>query len=490
MNIVKINLEDIKERYRQDFKTFLVLLFLYGISIISIIRANYNYIDDLGRVAFGYRGWAGFSRFISEYLSILIHTSRELNDISPLPQMLAIIIIALASTVLVHIISSLKGFSYWSIVAVLPLGLSPYFLECLSYKFDAPYMALSVLASVFPLLFIDKSIKLYSAMIILGTLIMCMTYQVSSGIFLLCTLFIVAVRWESGYKFSDCIKRLLLSGMNFFVGIMIFRKLLMNTVHTYVSTDIADKHMMFDIISKNIVTYFSLLKQDSVKLWIVLFVMICFSFILSYVFNSKRPKYQAVLAAVMLLLLGGIGSYGGYVILQKPLFAPRGMYGIGAFIALVGLSAINCWHKNILAKLSCLGLSWAFLVFSFTYGNALAEQKRYTDFRVQLVLNDISKLPDLDNAYLRKMQLRGNIGKSPIVNRMADKYKILDRLVPKTLGSGWHWSEFYLYHYFSIPGVKQLPGWSKEQINNIPVVVDSCYHTIKADDKNILVELK
>lgn len=39
------------------------------------------------------------------------------------------------------------------IAAVVPLGLSPWFLECFSYKFDSPYMALSVLASVIPFIF-------------------------------------------------------------------------------------------------------------------------------------------------------------------------------------------------------------------------------------------------------------------------------------------------------------------------------------------------
>ncbi|MDO4920664.1 MAG: glucosyltransferase domain-containing protein [Phascolarctobacterium sp.] len=490
MNSIKINLAEISAKYSKEIRTFFVLLFLYGLSMISIIRANYNYIDDLGRTAFGYRGWAGFSRFISEYLSVFVHTTRELNDISPLPQILAVIIMALASTFLIHIVSSIRGFCYWSIAAVLPLGLSPYFLECLSYKFDSPYMALSVLASIFPLLFMDKGIKIYSTMVILGTLIMCMTYQVSSGIFLLCTMFVVALKWGNGHKFTDCIKSLIISGVNFLIGIIIFRKILMNPVHTYVSTDIADKNSFFDIVSRNIITYFSILEQDSVRLWIILFITICFSFVVSYVINSVRPKYKTILMASVLLVVGGMFSYGGYIILQKPLFAPRGMYGFGVFVALVGLSAINCWHKNILAKLSCLGLSWALLVFSFTYGNVLAEQKRYTDFRTQLVLSDLSKLPDLNNAHLRKMQLRGNIGKSPIVNRMAAKYKVLNRLVPKTLGAGWHWSEFYLYHYFSLPGVQQLPGWSKEQPDNIPVIFDSCYHTIKANDKYILVELK
>ena len=34
--------------------------------------------------------------------------------------------------------------------------------------------------------------------------------------------------------------------------------------------------------------------------------------------------------------------------------------------------------------------------------------------------------------------------------------KILDRLIPTTLGACWYWSEFYLYNYFVLQGVEQV----------------------------------
>lgn len=109
-----------------------------------------------------------------------------------------------------------------------------------------------------------------------------------------------------------------------------------------------------------------------------------------------------------------------------------------------------------------------------------------------MVINDLAKLPDLNNHNIRKMKLNGNIGKSPVVKRMAEKYKILDRLVPTTLGAGWYWSEFYLYNYFELKGVQQVFGGTIEKIdeNRLPIFIDSIYHTIKADNKNIVVYFK
>lgn len=84
-------------KYKFLAKPFIILAFIYCLGIVSIIRANFNYIDDLGRVSDGYRGWMNWSRYISEGLSVLIHTDSRLMDISPLPQILACLILAFAS---------------------------------------------------------------------------------------------------------------------------------------------------------------------------------------------------------------------------------------------------------------------------------------------------------------------------------------------------------------------------------------------------------
>lgn len=75
---------------------------------------------------------------------------------------------------------------------------------------------------------------------------------------------------------------------------------------------------------------------------------------------------------------------------------------------------------------------------------------------------------------------------------MTSRYKILDRLVPTTLGACWYWSEFYLYNYFVLQGVEQVFSWGKDRIDDsqLPVFTDSLYHTIKANDKYIVVQFK
>ena len=80
---------------------------------------------------------------------------------------------------------------------------------------------------------------------------------------------------------------------------------------------------------------------------------------------------------IIALLLCSILSYGAYIVLQRPLFAPRAIYGFGVLISVLGLIAVNGKTTNLIGKVACILLSWSLIVFSLAYGNALTEQKRY-----------------------------------------------------------------------------------------------------------------
>jgi len=182
--IVEINLLFRKlNEYSQYKKPFLMLFMMYMLAASAIIMANVSYIDDMGRKAWGYSGWDTFSRYMSNFFSQLIHTNSYLADISPLTQIIAVLLITAASLIVIITFSEADKISFWSLVAVMPLGISPYFLECISYKYDSPYMAISIFASVVPLLFYKYNSTIYVPIVLLGTLLACTTYQAALGIF-------------------------------------------------------------------------------------------------------------------------------------------------------------------------------------------------------------------------------------------------------------------------------------------------------------------
>ena len=84
---------------------FIIIGLLLLLSVSSILRANFKYVDDIGRTVNGYRGWSNFSRYLSSFLSIFLHGDTYLTDISPLPQILAIVLMSISSVLLLHLFS-------------------------------------------------------------------------------------------------------------------------------------------------------------------------------------------------------------------------------------------------------------------------------------------------------------------------------------------------------------------------------------------------
>ena len=59
--------ENIK-KLKVFIKPFLILSVIYIIAFSAIIRANFLYVDDLGRAYSGYKDWDAFSRYTSNFL--------------------------------------------------------------------------------------------------------------------------------------------------------------------------------------------------------------------------------------------------------------------------------------------------------------------------------------------------------------------------------------------------------------------------------------
>lgn len=496
MDDVKNNIQITYYNFVKWKKQCIFLLFFYTIAISSILRSNYGYVDDIGRIITGSRGWDDFSRYVNQILSVLIHGDAILNDISPLPQLLAIAIITIASLILAISFSKDGKPNWFSIVAVVPVGLSPYFLECLSFKFDSPYMALSVLFSVLPLLFIEQERKYYAAVVFVSALLMCMTYQASSGIFIVCIFLLHAVKWNRGLDSKGLFKNLFVSLLSYFVALVIFKYAIMHPAeyYEYVSVQVASSQGLINNVANNIHQYFKLIYQDSTMAWRIIICALIISFIQSFVMSSKRHKINALIVATITLVVCTILSYGVYLVLAKPSFFPRAMYGFYVVIALVGLISVNELDRSLLGKLACLFLFWSFFTFSMAYGNALSEQKRYDEFRIAMVLQDLQLVPNLNNEQKKNMQLKGSVGFSPVVKRMAERYKILERLVPIRLHAGMPFGEYYIFYYYNFPGVVHVPNWSSKRVliddKDMTIFKDTSYHTIKIDCKNIVLIFK
>ncbi len=480
--------EETEKRIRENLRYFILLFALFTMAFYPIFRANIEYVDDAQRKFTGVVGYEYFSRFISSFLSKLINTHTYLADISPLPQLIAIAVLSISAICLLRVFwAKNEKIPFIAIIAVLSIGINPYFLECISYKFDAPYMAISILAGILPLAFRKKHPIFYIMSAILGVLVVCMTYQAASGIFPTLVALYAFYQWNDGEKLKKVMLFLSYSVIGYLAGLVIFRQFFMVWYDGYVSNRIFGILEMPRGIWTNLITFYTYLKNDFNMQWIVLIGLILTAFVVLSVVNSKQNKVLAFGVSLLLVIAIHVLSFGAYLVIARPLFEARAMYGYCVMIA--GVAAVCTTYRfSWPAKFAAVCLSYCFLVFSFLYGNALSEQARFVEFRSQLVLNDINTLEIMQQEGTKQVQMVGSIGMSPVITNMPQYDGVLKRLVQTTLaGSAWTWDEYYFQHYYDLTDVEWVTGLKKEEL---PLIADHYYQRIYGEGNQILIELK
>lgn len=467
-------------------KYFGVLFIIYIIALFPIFRGNMNYIDDIARVYEGYAQWEYYSRYMSNFLSHIVHTGWYLPDISPLPQLLAVGIIVISSLIIIYLIKEEKEINIWDIIASIPVGLSPYFLECLSFKYDAPYMAISVLASVAPLLLRRRKAVIYCMSIVMGTLLMCTTYQASSGIFPVIVVMLAFLGWNNQDEWKRILAFIIKSVIGYLSGLGIFILFIMKHVEGDYSNNIAK----FKEIIVHYIYYLKYVVTDFRKIWLLTIAVIIITFIILAVIESKKNKVAASILALLTSILMLLLSFGLYPALEVPEFQPRSMYGFGIIIALFAISSVKYEKRSYVPKLATCILGWMFIVFAATYGNAFSVQEKYTDFRIQEVVQDLSEIEEIANKEECIVQLDGTIGYAPIIKNMPQNYNMLTRLIPITFCGKWIWGGYKFYNYYGLTNVKWEEDKDVDNYQDWPLIQKSAYHEIYKQENHIVIRLK
>jgi hypothetical protein len=486
---------DFKANTYSMIKSIMILFAVYVLGISSIIRANFNYIDDNARVSQGYKGWGGFSRILSNIIASFIHMDNYLTDVSPLPQLMAALIMAVSGILMLVIVYGRKRFTLLEILALSTLCLNPYFLECISYKYDAPYMALSVFGAIFPLLYRYRSRFSYVCMSVIGSLIVCTTYQAASGIYPMLVVLLMVGMWMKRDSVKEISAFCVSSVAGYGIGILIFRFVIMiEQSGGYASSNLPKVGEIVPTIIYNLYQYYNNVLKDFKSWWILLVVIqgICFVWIMARL--SEQKRLQTYIISIATVLIMGILCFGMYPVLSKPIFYPRAMYGFGIFLTLMSVCIVNSdTYKGRFIYLSfpTFALAWAFFVFSFTYGNALSLQKEYTEFRIEQILDDFNDMDLFMSGNVVTVQIEGDIGYSPVIKAMPQNYQILNRLVPKTLSGDVEW-EMCLRKFYNFYDMNNfvLNQYIDLKTYDLPLLEEHTYHNIYGDGEYVLVELK
>ncbi len=469
-------------------KPFLLLTLLYALALVALFRADFLYGDDLGRAVTGNHGWLDWSRYVTMALSFLVHMTPLLTDISPLPQLLAVMLMALSGVIVIYTFTGKKEISWPLLAAALPMGLTPWFLQCFSYKFDAPYMAVSVLSSVLPFLWWEKNRKSFLRISFLCLLVMTMTYQAASGIFVIETLFLAFHSWRRGGKGKDIFLWMLSAAAVYGLALLTFKFCLQRPpIDGYVSIEILTPSELPQGLVQNALAYLTTAWLDLNGIEQLFLVAITGLFLVRGVMGSGRNLWLTFPAALLLLAASSVLSYGAYLVLDRPLLDPRGMLGMGIWISFVCISLVAMAEKKGTARWLVFLLAWQLVAGAAAYGDALAAQMKYTDFRINLLVQDLNTLGLTEGR--EPYHLLGDIGKAPAVRNTEEEYPAAKRLVPSTFSDVDVWSDLHLYIYRDLlPHVDRQH--KAEVYRHLPVVLENRYHRIQSDGKDVLITLK
>jgi hypothetical protein len=142
------------------------------------------------------------------------------------------------------------------------------------------------------------------------------------------------------------------------------------------------------------------------------------------------------------------------------------------------------WVK--LLALPSIILVYSFMVFSWAFGNALADQARYGDFRIQEIASDLSRVEMTTQS---KIQIWGNIGEGAVMQHIHSIYPAVGSIFE--LGHYNLQTTYELAHYYSIGQEFVSAPADKRACDEMTVFTDTLYHTILVgDDDNICIVIK
>ena len=472
---------------------FLIIFFSFS----KIIQANYNYIDDLGRNKSGAMEWGwNFGRWVA----VLENLALQMNfliDVSPLNQILSIFLLACAVFILAYVFSCLaneKKISIRFLVSSMIVALNPHFLECISYKYDSLGIATSVLVSIFPFLFIKKK-WLFTFSSFSALLLMCLSYQASSGIYIILVLLIGVIEYASKeeYDFRNLIKFYFSAAITYLLALGTYYIAFKPFMHPYRSVEVSIESNILEKIFRNITLYFNAISYDYNWIWSLLLISIYLCATLALILKtSKDKRLFAFILFIVISLAASVLSYGAYIILDDAATSARMIYGFGIFISIMANIAVfnapSQKHLRILCVPSFI-LCWLFFVYALGYGNALTEQNEYEKTYEMMILSDLNQCLDNTNEEKYYVTIDGNIGYAPVVHHVIDLYPITSRLIPVMLNGSWYWSGYRLTNYYTDIFSKHPEGY-KYDLSYYDLILSRLKYDIYKNDNDIIVKIK
>ena len=379
---------------------------------------------------------------------------------------------------------------YLACLASLPIGLYPYFLSNFSYRYDSPYMALSIFACVLPFVFKSQT-RDYIIASVIGLFAMCTSYQASSGIYIVMAVLCAARMRQDGKSWSQIGKFVLASICCYIASLLLFKFIFMEREF---KPGAIDERMSLSNVIQNAPKYVAIIWSGLGKSALKIFALLILALnIVAAAFSSKKGRLMNVIVTLAFYALALPLSYGVYMAMGTPQWHSRALYGIGTFFAAASLLLLSLSNNNgkplrIVSRLAVFAASYCCFAYAFAFGNAQSQQVKQAEFRCALLLEDLSKImPAQDNGEPSEILVANKIGYAPAVQNLIKVYPLTEICVD-IYADDRDSTQLILnsYGFFEFADGKS----HNLQKQDLPVLLDTAYHTIQGQDNKFLVTFK
>lgn len=432
-------------KYAQN-NGYIIAIVLSILYILPLILANCYYVDDISRSVGGYARWLDNGRPLAEWIIITMGFGGVI-DIAPIPLILCAVTIVTSGFYLSQKIGVDKKLP--AILISLSILCSPFYIQNLSYRYDAFTMGLSVASAIVAAsTLLDRFSKTRLALSVIIITAMLSLYQASVnayiGIVCLCAL--VSLHRNGGRGFFAYVG---MSVATLFFGMIIY-KILVAEIFVSGGYSVAHSETVeissssLPVIYRNLDNFLKVF-QETLSDWfgivfLLSFVVAATLAFISIVLNSKQ-KSAFILNSV--LVAGSISTLifaiiGMMFFLNHPVFYPRvfiGFIAVMAFIIYHTSTTLN--GKIVFIPILVLASSY---IQMYAYGNALSAQKQKEDFIFSLMAQDIIKY----EGEINKVRFNGSVSMPPTAELIANRFGIMKHIVPSYIRPDWMFGSFYL----------------------------------------------
>ena len=456
-----------------------------GLIVVPLMLNVPLYFDDLGRSLSGSYGWSEDGRPLADAVSqlLLLGAPRTVLN-SPLGLLICVPLMALGSCLLARILQHPR---FWGapLACVFLFG-SPYFIENLSYGFDAPQMVLAVLLNLWAAWLTLKRVTV-APMLLAVTLVLaglCL-YQPAHAAFWIPVLLALVFPDRTAPDPSPAPIRsgpVLLRSLGVLAAaLLLYRGVVLPMVQLDAYADNFDAVPGLLAIPGTLVGNLNqVLARFEADWWDSALAELLLGFVLlTGVVSARRgsASWPEALARLLVVPLVLIGSTGAALLLKQAILPPRALIGVGVVFACLALTASRGWSASPRGLLPgrvaqwtviavVLAMGWGCLSLVYFYGQAHAAQQRMNRNLMVAVVRDL-RGGGYGPGDLQQLQIVGRSALAPITRNTLRSYPHLSQMIRPIVPIQADWQGHVRFKQFGFKPMKpreapadQVPDWS------------------------------